>query len=67
MKGFIELSGHETGVRYVVNVGHIVSVINSDSGTSMLLLSNGTEMAVRESGGDIMRRIDAMEDSRCQQ
>ena len=59
MTRFIELSGHETGVRYVVNVGHIVSVRNNDDG-AMLLLSNGSEMSVRESCDDIFRHISAI-------
>lgn len=59
MTRFIELSGHETGVRYVVNVGHIVSVRNNDDG-AMLLLSNGSEMYVRESCDDIFRHTSAI-------
>lgn len=59
MTRFIELSGHETGVRYVVNVGHIVSVRHNDDG-AMLLLSNGMEMSVRESCDDIFRHISAL-------
>lgn len=58
MTRFIELSGYETGVRYVVNVGHIVSVRHKDDG-AVVLLSNDREMAVRESCGVIICRIEA--------
>lgn len=63
MTRFIELSGHETGVRYVVNVGHIVSVRklnNPRSDGSVVLLSTGASIEVRESCEDIYRHISAL-------
>ena len=62
MTRFIELSGHETGVRYMVNVGHVVSVRklnNPRSNGSIVMLSTRDTIEVRESGEEIMRHIAA--------